>query len=335
MKHLSSILTLAALVVLLSSCNQIGGLLAASSASNEVLVVMDDALWEAPTGRALYDVLNSPAKGLPQREPNFKILQVSPENFTSTFKTARNIIIPDISNIYSAGKIASEIDKYALGQVIMTIHAPDTTTFATFVTDNKDGIVDYIVNKEMERGGKWLKKESDGPRTRLQEVFGINMYFPKGLNNVQEFPDFYWATNNANRGRQDIVVYQIPYTTPDIFTRDSLIALRDSVLGKYITGSFDSRMKTTMPATINEFTRKEIDGKFRAELRGLWEMEGDMMGGPYVMHAFVNENTGKVIVAETFVYAPEMNKRNLMRNLESTLYSIEIPEPEDAIVENK
>ena len=54
-----------------------------------------------------------------------------------------------------------------------------------------------------------------------------------------------------------------------------------------------------------------------------------MMGGPFVMHAFVNENTGMVVVVETFVYAPESNKRNLMRNLEATLYTISIAETEE------
>jgi hypothetical protein len=62
-------------------------------------------------------------------------------------------------------------------------------------------------------------------------------------------------------------------------------------------------------------------------------MTTDMMGGPFVMHAFVNENTGMVIVVETYVYAPESNKRNLMRNLEATLYTISLPKPEEAIIE--
>jgi hypothetical protein len=57
-------------------------------------------------------------------------------------------------------------------------------------------------------------------------------------------------------------------------------------------------------------------------------MTSDMMGGPFVMQAFVNDNTGMVIVVETYVYAPESNKRNLMRNLEATLYTISLPQHE-------
>lgn len=50
--------------------------------------------------------------------------------------------------------------------------------------------------------------------------------------------------------------------------------------------------------------------------RGLWEIVGDAMGGPYVQR-----QVGDVTVI-AFVYAPESKKRNLMRQLEAALYTI-------------
>lgn len=47
--------------ILLSSCKE-SNFFAASAANNEVLVVMDETMWEEETsGRALFDLLNSPA----------------------------------------------------------------------------------------------------------------------------------------------------------------------------------------------------------------------------------------------------------------------------------
>ncbi len=328
MKLFTGLLTIIATIALFTACNGGGGFLSASGTNNEVFVVIDDTAWESAPGRALFDVLNSNVKALPQPEPNFTIQQITPENFTSTFKMARNIIIPDISSIYSEPKLSAEIDKYAVGQVIMNIHAPDSASFVKFVTENKESIVNYFVTKELERVSKWLKNEIPTPVPRVQQKFGINIHFPKGMTNVTEHPDFYWATNNAARGRKDIVIYQFPYTTETVFEKDSLIAIRNRTLGKYIKGSFNSEM-TTAKVYPPDYRRIEVDGIFRAELRGLWEMTTDMMGGPFVMHAFVNDNTGMVIVVETFVYAPESNKRNLMRNLEATLYTISLPQHED------
>lgn len=334
MKQLAGIFTILVTVILFTSCDSSGGFMSASGANNEVLVIMDDNSWEGEAGRALYDVLNSNVKGLPQPEPNFRIIQISPENFTSTFRMARNVIIPDISPIFSQPKLESELDKYARGQVIMNINASDSTAFANFVTENSATIVDYFINKELERNGKWLMNEIKSPSVRAQQMFGINIHIPKGIVNFEEFTNFLWGTNNSGRGRQDMVIYQFPYDSERVFEKESLISVRNEYLGKYITGSFNSNM-TTSTVYSPDYKRMEVDGLFRAELRGLWEMTNDMMGGPFVMQAFINENTGMVVVVETFVYAPEMNKRNLMRSLEATFHTISMPQPEDVFIEGK
>lgn len=332
MKYLAGLLTLLVTIVIFTSCNGGGGFLSASGSTNEVLVIMDDAAWEGMSGRALFDVLNSNTKGLPQPEPNFRILHITPENFTSTFKMGRNIIIPTISEMYSQPKLEAELDTYATGQVIMNIKAPDSTSFANYVKENENVIINYLIEKELERNAKWLKNEIKSPVVRAQQMFGVNIHFPKGMSNFEEYNNFLWATNNSGRGRQDIVIYQFPYRSETIFEKDSLIKVRNEFLGRYIKGSFDSQM-TTATAYSPDYRRFTVDGIFRAELRGLWEMTTDMMGGPFVMHAFVNENTGMVIVVEAYVYAPESNKRNLMRNLEATLYTISFPNPEEVVIE--
>lgn len=326
MKTIDLLLIVVLSLITLTSCDGKGSFLNASSAANEVLVVMEKNQWEGETGKALLDVLNSPVKGLPQREPNFRILHVTPDNFTSTFKMARNIVTPDISSIYSAPKLSSELDKYAYGQVILTVKAPDTTTFINFLNENSESIIDYIVNKELERQAQWLIKDSDATPSVIKQAFGINIYYPKGLSNIQEYPNFYWATNNAPRARRDIIIYQFPYTSETIFEKDSLIAKRNEVLGEYIKGDFNSKMSTAINDFGPQYRKLEYDGLFRAELRGLWEMTTDMMGGPFVMQAFVNEKTNMVIVVEALVFAPERDKRNLMRGMEASLYTISIPE---------
>lgn len=332
MKQLTVLLTIFATVILFTSCDNRGGFISASGANNEVLVVMDKHAWEGEAGRALFDVLNSNVKGLPQPEPNFRIIHITPENFSSTFRMARNIIIPDISPMYSQPKLSSELDSYASGQVIMNINAADSTAFAEFVSENSSTILDYFIEKELERNGEWLKSQIRSPSGRVQQMFGMNIHLPKGLVNFEEFNNFLWATNNSGRGRQDIVIYQLPYDSERVFEKESLITIRDEYVGKYVTGAFDSNM-TTATVYPPDYRTLEIDGIYRAELRGLWEMSTDMMGGPFVMQAFVNENTGMVVVVEAFVYAPEMNKRNLMRSLEAVFHTISFPQSEDFVIE--
>lgn len=327
MKHVIFFISIVSLSLVLVSCNQSGKFLRASSMANEVVVVMEDDAWEnGDAGKVIFDMLNTPVPALPQPEPYFKILHVTPENFTTTFKTARNIIIPEISNIYSTPKVTSEIDKYAYGQVILSIKAPDTVSFVNYVKANAQSILDYLVKKELERTAEWLKEESGTPQKSIREKFGISIHYPPGLIHVTEKEDFYWATNDAAEGRQDIVIYQFPYVTEKVFEKDSLIAIRNRVLGEHIKGSFGSQM-TTSKQYDPIYRRMEVDSIFRAEIRGLWEMTVDMMGGPFIAQAFVNPYTNKVIVVDVFVYAPEGKKRNLLRSLEASFYTLEIIDP--------
>lgn len=72
------------------------------------------------------------------------------------------------------------------------------------------------------------------------------------------------------------------------------------------------------------FTAIGYKEKYRVELRGLWEMKNDMMGGPFVMHAIVDGENKNVVVAEAFVYNPSGN--NLMLHAESALYTLRLEE---------
>ena len=329
MKQMRVLFAFTILTLTLGSCNNFssGWMSSASSATNEVLTIIGENEWQEPHGRALFDVLNSPMAGMPQNEANFKILQIDPKNFTSTFKMARNIIEVDVSNEYTQTKMTAELNKYASGQVVLTLKSPDKEALETYLIENKSQIVDYLVKKELERIALWLEKESTAPKTRLLNTFGFEIAYPKGLNNITEDENFFWATNNSAASRQDVTIFSIPYTSENVFEKDSLIAIRNRVLGKHIKGSFDSQMSTSKVYT-PDYRKVETNGIFRAELRGLWEMTTDMMGGPFVMQAFVNEKTNRVIFVDVLVYAPEKKKRNLIRNLEGSFYTIKFPELE-------
>ena len=60
-------------------------------------------------------------------------------------------------------------------------------------------------------------------------------------------------------------------------------------------------------------------------MRGLWRMQGDMMGGPFVSHTRLDKKNHRVVVAEGFVYAPETDKRNFMRRIEAALFTLRLP----------
>jgi polyphosphate kinase len=68
-----------------------------------------------------------------------------------------------------------------------------------------------------------------------------------------------------------------------------------------------------------------VQGGFALEARGLWRMKGDFMGGPFVSHSRVDTVNNRVVTAEIFVYSPDKMKRNLVRTMEASLYTLKLP----------
>ena len=86
----------------------------------------------------------------------------------------------------------------------------------------------------------------------------------------------------------------------------------------------DSILRTNMPG--------ETDSMYMTipvlSEKGLWEMKGDAMGGPYVMRCIDKRTNSNAMQKEDrlyvigFVYAPEMKKKILIKQLEAAISTI-------------
>jgi hypothetical protein len=212
--------------------------------------------------------------------------------------------------------------------MIMTIQAPDEASFEEFVNKNKQVIVDFFTKAEMNRQINLLKKEySSVIATKVGSMFGCDLRIPAGFERYKQGKDFFWTSQDrpGSEVSLNFVVYSYPYTDKNTFTRDYFIHKRDSVMKLNIPGSLEGQYMATDSNYVNvkEFS---VKGEYAFEARGLWYMENDMMGGPFVSHARVDRPNGRVVVVEAFVYAPEKKKRDLMRQLEASLYTLNLPQ---------
>lgn len=327
MKALSLVMSLFLLLSLMEACTSGPVVANSTGAPGEVVVVMDKTEWDGTAGEALKDVLTIPVVGLPQPEPSLTVLYTQPKYFDGIFKVVRNILIVDIDpSIYTKASMKYTKDEWARNQTVLRIQAPDATALDFFVVQNAENIVDLFVKQEMERTRSILKKKyNNDAQVKIKEKFGIDLSVPEDMKSGKDTTDFIWLSNNANTGRRDMIVYSFPYTDSNTFTEEYLIAKRDSVLKANIPGGFPGSYMATEKQFDTQFKPLNVNGKYVAELRGLWKMVGDMMGGPFVSHARVDEKNRRVIVAEGFVYAPETRKRNHMRQLEAALYTMTLP----------
>lgn len=324
-KHLLSIIPL--LAWLLCSCQQTDFMPNASGRPYEVLVVMDSVDWNAPHGRALFNVLDTDVPMLPQSERSFRISRTEKKDFDRILNIFRNIIIVNIDKTqFTRTKMKFARNKYAMDQIVLTINSPSNEEFQKFCTEHRQDIVDFLTKMEMNRLIKELKKKnSKVTRELAKEIFECEVNAPIELTSFKRGKDFLWTSNNTPTGMMSIVMYSFPYEGPHIFNKQYLVNKRDSVMKVNLPGEKPGMYMATdtlctMVKPIN------VHGEYAMEMRGLWYMENDCMGGPYVSHHRVDTEKGKVIVIEGFVYAPEKMKRGLIRRLEGSLYTLKLPE---------
>ena len=327
MKKYLLCLSMALVALAFSACGGKKGVFTPTSSGRayEILVVVNTQLWEAPAGRALFDVLDTDVPGLPQSERSFRIMYTDPRNYDTTLKLIRNIIIVDVQDIYTKGSFKYARDVYAAPQLILTIQAPNDEALEQFVTENKQTIIDFFTRAEMNRQISQLeKKHSEYVATKVKSLFDSEVWVPADLTNTKVGENFFWAGTNTATADQNFVMYAYPYTDKDTFTKAYFVHKRDSVMKANIPGSKEGMYMMTDSA-YTDVKPIDVQGDYALEARGLWRMKNDFMGGPFVSHTRLDKANQRVVTVEVFVYSPDKMKRNLIRMMEASLYTLKLP----------
>ena len=315
MKKYSFILCIALVAFVVASCG-LKGNHTSSGRAYELLVVVDHGVWDRAAGRALHDALDADMPGLQQSEPSFRIMYTSPKDYDSTLKLIRNIIIVDIQDIYTKASFKYAKDVYANPQMILTIQAPNEEEFEKFVEENKKTIVDFFTRAE--------GKHSNFISQKVDSLFGCDIWVDAELANSKTGDDFFWASTNTGSADRNFVMYSYPYTDKDTFTKEYFVHKRDSVMKANIPG-FKEGVYMSTDSLLTDVRPINVQNSYTMEARGLWRMKGDFMGGPYVSHTRLDEKNQRIITAEIFVYSPDKMKRNLVRQMEASLYTLKLP----------
>lgn len=333
----TKLIVLFSFVLLLFSCNNGGRTLPSVTGTKyEVLIVMNDIEWKAPAGRSLVSLFDQDMYGLPQPEAVMKISRCKQIDFTDLLKPSRNILITDISEKYTQPKITYTTNRWAHPQTVVRVVAPNDSVFVSTIKSYGENILNYFLDSERNRQIEFNKDYvNSAAKAEIEKMFGIQIDIIQGINKSTKKKDFYWITNNHPGIRQDIVIYSYPYTDKNTFTKDYLLAKRDSVMRANLPGEFKgSYMGTEYKYEPPVFKEVWLNDGYCAEIRGLWKiMNGGAMGGPFFSHSRLDEISQRVITIEGFVFAPGAKKRNPMRQLEAVVYSAKLPQEINALQE--
>ncbi len=318
----------------LAGCTKDMVLPVASGRPYEVLVVLEDEVWDAPAGRALFNILDTDVPCLPQSERSFRISHTDPKHYDHLMQLFRNIILVNIDKTqFSQARMRFARDKYATEQIILTINAPSLESLQEFCEQHRQEVVDFLTRTEMNRLIRKLEKKFSKTTDDLAWLtFGCHLHAPDELKSYKKGENFFWTSNNTASGLENICMYSYEYEGPETFNKEYLLHKRDSIMEKNLPGEKEGMFMQT--DTLCTLIKPIVVHKaYAMEIRGLWFMKNDCMGGPFVSHSRVDAESNRVIVVEAFVYAPEKKKRDLIRRLEASLYTLQLPQEQNSLIE--
>lgn len=302
-----------------------------SGKAGEVLVVIDKGYWEGAVGTALRDSLAADCPYLPQREAMYNLVNVAPSGFGSMFQVHRNIIIVNISKDVTEPGVVFKQDAWAAPQCVIRINASDSEMAVQLIKENSGKIIKLLETAERDRVIRNAKRYEELKLAPIvTEMVGGSPHFPSGYQLKKKTSDFIWISYDIQYVTQNVLIYKYPVVEGEnMLDLDNILEVNAEVLKENVPGMFENTWMVTSPIIKPGIEYISYKGRDFAEIRGLWEVHNDFMGGPFVAHAFYSPDGKEVIVLEGFVYAPKYDKRHYLRQVESILYSFEWAKPEE------
>ncbi len=296
-----------------------------SGKAGEIIVVIDKNDWEGTLGNDVRELLACDCPWLAQQEPLYSLVNVPAGGFGDLFKIHRNIVYFMINSQLDSTGVQYRHDVWAAPQCLVQVNARTSDEASRLLGENGKTIVSFIEQAERDRVIRnSIRYEERSIAEKVSEVFGGSPHFPMGYKLKKITPDFAWIADEKQYTIQGILIYRYPAVgDADELSVGRIIAKRNETLRTNVPGMFENTWMTTgdyLPPQLEFFRYR---GREFAQVRGLWEVENDYMGGPFVSHSFYSPDGESVIVAEAFVYAPKYDKRQYLRQVESILFSWE------------
>jgi len=293
----------------------------ALGAPGEVLLVIDSPYWKAQAGQVLKNLLEADFPALPQIEPLFKRIRITHEQFQKQYKTHRNILRVSFNPKGHENRVDYKRNTWAHNQWVIDVVAKDMNGFVKIVNGHGLQICDYFYEGDMTTLVKAYERSYEVLPTKvLSDVCPFELKFPKGFRVRKNSAEFSWFSFERIDSDLGVFTHQCSLDSIEGIEARDLIAYRNNVLKLQVPGTHPGSFMTTeerFPVTVTE---KSFGGKNWVELRGLWKVQGDFMGGPFVSYFHRDEKKNQLIMLEGYVHAPQKpNKANFVREVEAVL----------------
>ena len=295
-----------------------------SGKSGEIIVVIDKGVESSALGETLLGALREEYPMLPQVEPKFNAHPIPYAAFSDLFKVHRNIILVKVSPEFKETKMLRQNDVWAAPQTVLNVVGNNADSMAAYIEKYERLFTATFENAELARNvGNIKKYEERKLGERVNKKFGVKLAFPRGYTLRRDAESFLWISYETENTSQGVLLYAYPYAQKTLPDQPTMVAKRNEFLKKFVPGTLKGSYMTTVAEAEPLRSLERIDGYTFAALRGLWEVNGDFMGGPFVSYTLLDEAAERCFVMEAYVYAPKSDKRTYLRQTDAVLKTFE------------
>ena len=272
-----------------------------SGAFSEVVFVVNDALWDRVAGDIVKEVFENEIPGLGKPESSFKVIQINNSEFSSLFKTHKQIVI--ISK--DSSSISDE--KWAKNQIVA--HIKFTGNTEVFKSDCLNIYPIFYDNELKDIRDGISKKIESNYSNYIKQIFNIDLLIPLEYTLSLDTNNILLFSYNPPKKEEikHLLIFSISNSSTNLV--DSIFTQTDKLFELNLKGSrSDSYVK------IEPNYSPILD---KGSYRVLWKLNNGFMGGPALIKPyFIND---KVVVVASVIFAPHSSKRKYIKEIEAIL----------------
>lgn len=320
---------------------------------NEINVICDQTVWDGLVGDSLDYYLAGAYPIMPRPEEIFDLRHYTPEKVRkeAVLTELRSYLL--IANTADEESLMTEMikkdlgearyqkslteskahtsigyNKWATGQMLIYLFANSEEEIAKSIKNAFPIIQQKVVDHDKVQLDSYVyaKGENQGLTAKIESDFGIKMKIPLDYEIAKEVEEenMLWLGKETPEARMYAMIKQMDYKGPDQISIENAKLFSNDFGKRYVSSSEPNSymLLNDVDLPMLEYT-KDINGNYAKEYRGIWEMENDFMGGPFIDYFIVDEERGKLNFIMLFIFAPGKKKRDFMQGLEHMVNTIE------------
>jgi hypothetical protein len=324
-----------------------GGLPAAFGKANKLTVIADSTWWAEGLHDSVDFTFGAPVLILPAPEPLYDLthftlrdLEANPARrelrayFLISHNGLRGTPLDDLmrkdlgDSLLPPGApytVKLIRNRWASGQMQVYIYGQDQQAVYRAIAERGPALLAKLSEHDQEilESQTYAARENAILARRVREHTGMTFRIPGEYLEALEQDSVLWLRKELKDMTLGLLFQRIPYQSQEQFEKEGFREIHDRMTA--IISSPQPNLVTRL--IIDDrylplfFSPLSIGGQYAMEVRGLWRMENDVMGGPFIACVIQSPDQRDLVLATGFIYGPGKKKREWMQQLEIILRS--------------